>query len=132
MKRLLLVVVALFASLAFGQAHSVTLTCTAPPIPSVDLQPPVAQPVTLLFTFLRGTVTGGPYTSVGTSSTCKFTDSSSVLVGGTKFFYVVTASLVNSVGTSAPSAFSNEVTANIPGTAPGTAPAAPTLSGTVQ
>ena len=48
----------------------------------------------------RSTVSGGPYTSVGTSSGASFTDMNAT--NGTPYYYVVTA--VNSVGESAPSA----------------------------
>src|SRR5277367_6133413 len=45
----------------------------------------------------RGTVSGGPYTQVGTSTATDFTDTA--LTNGTKYFYVVDAT--DSAGTSA-------------------------------
>jgi hypothetical protein len=65
----------------------------------------------------RSTMTGGPYTQVGTSSATNFTDTG--LTNGTKYFYVVIA--YNSYGQSANSA---EVSATP--TAPPTPPPAPT------
>src|SRR5271154_5674692 len=65
----------------------------------------------------RGTVSGGPYTQVGTPTATSFTDTT--VTNGTKYFYVVDAT--SSAGTSANSA---EVSATP--TAPVTAPSAPT------
>jgi fibronectin type 3 domain-containing protein len=65
----------------------------------------------------RGTVSGGPYTQIGTPTAANFSDTG--LTNGTKYFYVVDAS--NSAGASANSAEVNATPA-----APITAPSAPT------
>src|SRR5271154_337772 len=65
----------------------------------------------------RGTVSGGPYTQMGTPTTTSYTDNA--VANGTKYFYVEEAS--DSAGVSANSA---EVSATP--VAPVTAPAAPT------
>jgi hypothetical protein len=129
--RIVLVLLPLLLSLstfAAGQAtHTVSLSWTAPAIPPADLLPPVAQPVSLTYIVYRGTVTGGPYAQVGTSVTTSYTDNSLTAgMDSSTLYYVVTAAVINSVGTSLPSANSNETAAVIPGTAPGTtAPPAP-------
>lgn len=93
---ILLAVVAICpGGLSFAQGstpHSVTLSWTAS--------------VTIGVTYIayRGTVSGGPYTKIGTASGDTFVDATGT--GGTKYFYVVTATDGKSE-----SAFSNEVAA---------------------
>jgi len=65
----------------------------------------------------RGTVSGGPYTQVGTPKATNFSDTG--LSNGTKYFYVVDAS--NNAGVSA-----NSAEVNATPVAPVTAPAGPT------
>jgi hypothetical protein len=56
------------------------------------------------YTIKRATVSGGPYTTIGTSATTLFTDSTAAY--GTAYFYVVTATVAGS-----PTANSTEVSA---------------------
>lgn len=98
MKKILLLFFAL-TSFALAQ-HSVTLSCT----------PATSGGTATGFNFKRATVSGGPYTTVGSPPTCAFVDSSiTVQTEGAHFFYVVTA--FNPTSESLPSA---EVSATIP------------------
>jgi hypothetical protein len=124
MKKLIISLVLLLLPVSLLAQHSVTLTCNASTIPVVDTQPPVQQPVSLLYTFLRSSTTGGPYNAVGTSPSCAYIDKT--VAGGTTYYYVVTAAVFNSLGSSLPSANSNEAVAVVPGSTPATAPPAPT------
>ncbi len=110
---ILLLALAVFAQ---GSNHSVTLSWT--------WSQGAGDPATG-FHVQRASVSGGPYTTVGTLSSptsMSYVDSS--VLGGQTYFYVVTA--FNSGGDSAPS---NQITCVVPFQAP----AAPTgLSGQVK
>lgn len=86
MKRFLPLLFLLFAASAFAQAaHSVSLVWSAPT---------TGGSVTG-YNVKRATVSGGPYTTIGTSTTAgttgnPFVDASS-LVEGTTYWYVITA-----------------------------------------
>jgi fibronectin type 3 domain-containing protein len=86
-------------------AHSASLSWTAPT---------TGDPATS-YVISRATVQAGPFTTVGTSTTTTYVDST--VTAGTTYYYEVEA--VNSAGESGPS---NEVTAVIPVSLP----AAPT------
>lgn len=75
------------------------------------------------FSVKRATVTGGPYTTIGstTVSTLTYVDTTG-LVEGTKYFYVVTAT-----GPGGESAPSGEASGTIPFSVP-VAPATPTVT----
>lgn len=89
----------LLTSLAFAQ-HSVTLSCT----------PGTGGGTVTGFNFKRASISGGPYTTIGSPTTCAFVDTSTaVQTEGAKFFYVVTA--FNPTTESLPS---TEVSAVIP------------------
>lgn len=89
-------VLLLLSGLAFGQ-HSVVLTCTASPTPSVS------------YNFYRSSASGGPYTLINLAPvvSCGFTDVNVAL--GATYFYTVRAfdGFVESVN-------SNEAKAVIP------------------
>lgn len=72
------------------------------------------------FNFKMSLTAGGPYTTIGSPTTCNFVDSAN-MVEGQKRFYVVTA--VNSAGESGSS---GEVSATTPFSVP-TTPTAPTV-----
>jgi hypothetical protein len=120
--RKIAVILVLLASFAFSQSHqplkakivrsasgaSVSLTCTSP------------GSVAVAFNFYRGTVSGGPYTILGTSpmvATCAYTDAT--VSPGTTYYYVATA-LDIAVGATCPtgqtceSGYSNQATAVVP------------------
>lgn len=100
------------ASCFAASTHTVALTCSE------------STTVVTGFNFYRGTTTGGPYTLAGTSPTCSFTDSSSVLVDGASFFYVATA-----LNVTTESVNSNQANVVIPVTIP---PAPTGLSGVAK
>jgi len=102
-------------------AHSVALTCTA------SVTPGVAG-----YNFYRGAVAAGPFTVIGSPTTCAFTDTN--VTAGSTYVYQVTSFCpplpagcsTNIAGESLPS---SQFTATIPNPQP---PGAPTgLSGTV-
>lgn len=105
---------------AKATAHSVTLTCTPSTTPGVN------------YNLYRGTASAGPFTVIGSPTTCAFTDTA--VVAGTTYFYQMTAFCPASggcpAGVSGESTPSNQVSATIPN--PPVPPAPPTgLSGTV-
>lgn len=85
---------------AGGGGHSVALTCTPGAVAA-------GQDPATSFNFKRSLTTGGPYTIIGNSPACNFTDTG--VTASEKLFYVVTG--VNAGGESAPS---SEVSATIP------------------
>lgn len=109
----LLIITALLAVPSFAAStHTVALTCQE------------STTTVTGFNFYRGTTTGGPYTLAGTSPTCSFTDSASVLVDGASFFYVATA-----LNVTTESVNSNQANVVIPVTIP---PAPTGLSGVAK
>lgn len=84
-------------------AHSVTLTCNLP----------VGGGTVTGYNFLRGTVTKGPYTQIGTAIVCIYVDTLN-LVEGTTYYYVVEAT-----GPGGTSGNSNEAAGLIPFLPPG-------------
>lgn len=110
MKIALLISVLLCALSSLAQAHSVDLKCTAAT---------TGGSVTG-FNVKRGTVAGGPYTTIASPATCAFTDASTaVQTEGATFKYVFSAT-----GPGGESSNSNEVSATIPFSKPD-APTAP-------
>lgn len=104
-------VLLLFATPLLAQVvHKNTLSCT----PGTSGGTPTS------FNFKMSLTAGGPYTTIGSPTTCSFVDSQN-MVEGQKRFYVVTA--VNSAGESGSSP---EVSATTPFSVP-TAPSAPTV-----
>jgi hypothetical protein len=108
------------------------VTCTPPGAPTGLANTVSGSTVSLTWTavsgateyhILRGTVSGGPYSLVGTSTTASFNDTG--LANGT-YFYVVRAA----TSASCESGNSNQTTATVAVTC--TPPAAPTLSGSVS
>lgn len=114
MKRFAFVLMLIFAvTFSHGQAlknpaltagingPTIALSCTAGITP-----PPISG-----YKFYRGTVSSGPYTLVGTASTCAFTDTTGSY--NTTYYYVATS--VNTttcpVGQVCESSYSNQVTA---------------------
>lgn len=109
----MLIIVAVLSVPSFAAStHTVALTCSE------------STTAVTGFNFYRGTATGGPYTLIGNSATCSFTDSSTALVDNAIFFYVATA-----LNGTAESGFSNEVKATIPITVP---PVPTGLTGTAK
>lgn len=76
-----------------------------------------ASPGATSYTLKRGTVSGGPYTTVYTGSTASFTDTG--LTNGTTYYYVVTAS---SIGTSSNSSQASATPQFAPGDITGLSP----------
>lgn len=133
MKKLAIFPILFLCTTMFAQQHTVILKVVPVVIPAADLAPPVQQPVSVLYTWSRSTISGGPYVSIGTSSVPTFSDSSTTVVPGITLYYVVSCAFVNSTGSSAQSGNSNEAMAVIPGTVPTTnPPVAPTITVTVQ
>jgi hypothetical protein len=98
-KTLILLVVLMVVMPVLAQAHSVALTWVAG-----------TGGTTTGFNVKRATVSGGPYTTIGSTTVAVPTYSDTVgLVEGTTYFYVVTATGLG--GESSPS---NEVKAVIP------------------
>ena len=111
--RVILAALLLSALTALAQAHSVDLKCTAP----------TTGGAVTGFNVKRGTVAGGPYTTIASPTTCAFTDASTaVQTEGATFKYVFTAT-----GPGGESSNSNEVSATIPFSKPD-APTAPTAT----
>jgi hypothetical protein len=113
----LLLLLLLTTSALFAQAHSVTLTW--------NWAQGTGDPATG-FVVQRATVSGGPYTVLGTvapATTLTYTDTTNLVAGNT-YFYTVAAT-----GPGGESALSNETSVKIPASPP----AAPTnLQGTAK
>lgn len=139
MKRIsLLLPIILFASFGFCQLKTkITVKKNTVTAPSVSLTCTSPGSNALAFNFYRATVSGGPYTIIGTSpmvSACAYTDTSVNL--GTTYYYVATSLdiAVGSIcpaGTSCESGYSNQATAVIPAnpTVTGVSPATGTTLG---
>jgi len=93
MRAILLFFVCLFPALAGAQVHYIGLNWTASSTPGVSS-----------YNVYRGTVSGGPYSLIGSSSTTSYNDTTYAV--GVAEFYVVTA-VLNGVESS----YSGEATA---------------------
>lgn len=112
MHKAILCFLVLTASAFAATSHTVALTCQESTTSVTG------------FNFYRSTTSGGPYSLVGNSPTCSFTDNSSVLVDNSNWFYVATA-----LNVTAESVNSNEAKAVIPITIP---PAPTGLTGSAK
>lgn len=111
-------VVLLLSTLAFGQMHAKVNMPKAGsgqgPTVSLTCNPPTQGVTPNSYNFYFSLVSGGPYTLVGNSATCAYTDTSEAF--GTVVYYV--AASVNSAtcpqGQTCVSGYSNQTMAQIP------------------
>lgn len=107
-------------TLLVNLAAPASLTAT-PGIGQVSLSWPASVGATS-YDVKRGTVTGGPYTTVACATTTSYTDTG--LTGGTTYYYVVSAAYSAGPNAGGESADSIEASATPSGLAPPSAPAA--------
>lgn len=115
MRKMLVVfgMVLLASTLSFGELTAKAKVAAGPSV-ALSCTPPTTGRLPNSFNFYRATVSGGPYTVVGSAATCAYNDTT--VSFGTTYFYVATGvnTLTCPSGQTCESAYSNEVTAVIP------------------